>query len=474
MKANQRPTYSANIPKSLRGDGADAIALASAFFGDPLPWQEYICRAMLARDKQDKYVCKVFAMSVPRQNGKSWIVRARCFYGLVACGEKILFTCQHGDTADEMFKDLSEVFEDEENVELHELLKAVRKTNGQQAIYLNNGGCVRFTTRTNSLARGKTYDVLIYDEAQELTVAQQAASLPTISAGNLKNPQTIYLGTPPDPECSGTVFKEMHDRVHAGVSDAAWVEWSVSEIGNVSDRRRWERSNPSYGILLSPDAIAAEAASMPPDSLARERLGFWDSSAEQRDYPISSGDWAACATKNPPKDGVKAFAVKFSPDGSRGSIAAAIKTDGGKVYVELVNHFTLSDGIGWLVDWLTERQDDVAEIVVDGRSNSQTLVERLLENGVPKRELNRPSTADFAAACSTISNAVKEKALEHYGQDELTESATRCTRRNIGSGGGWGFESTDDADASIIEAAALAYWGAATTKRDQRRELLIG
>lgn len=258
MKANQRPTYSANIPKSLRGDGADAIALASAFFGDPLPWQEHICRIMLARDKQDKYAAKVFAMSVPRQNGKSWSVRARCFYGLVACGEKILFTCQHGDTADEMFKDLSEVFEDEENVELHELLKAVRKTNGQQAIYLNNGGCVRFTTRTNSLARGKTYDVLIYDEAQELTVAQQAASLPTISAGNLKNPQTIYLGTPPDPECSGTVFKEMHDRVHAGVSDAAWVEWSVSEIGNVSDRRRWERSNPSYGILLSPDAIAAQ------------------------------------------------------------------------------------------------------------------------------------------------------------------------------------------------------------------------
>ena len=112
--------------------------------------------------------------------------------------------------------------------------------------------------------------------------------------------------------------------------------------------------------------------------------------------------------------------------------------------------------------------------MVDGRSNSQTLVERLLENGVPKRELNRPSTADFAAACSTISNAVKEKTLEHYGQDELTASATRCTRRNIGSGGGWGFESTDDADASIIEAAALAYWGAATTKRDQRRELLIG
>ncbi|MDD7364980.1 MAG: hypothetical protein SOZ36_00210 [Atopobiaceae bacterium] len=32
---------------------------------------------------------------------------------IVAEGEKILYTCQHGDTADEMFRDLSNVFEPE-------------------------------------------------------------------------------------------------------------------------------------------------------------------------------------------------------------------------------------------------------------------------------------------------------------------------------------------------------------------------
>ena len=39
--------------------------------------------------------------------------------------------------------------------------------------------------------------------------------------------------------------------------------------------------------------------------------------------------------------------------------------------------------------------------------------------------------------------------------------------------GGWGFESTDDNDACIIESAALAYWGAMTTDKDQRGELLL-
>ena len=275
MDARQEPTYSANIPSCLDGNGEDAAALAAAFFGDPMPWQRHVLRVMLARDERDKSSTSVFALSVPRQNGKRWDVRARCFYGLVCSGEKILFTCQHGDTADEMFKDLSAVFEDEDNAELHELLKAVRKSNGQQAIYLENGGYIRFTTRTNSLARGKTYDVLIYDEAQELAVAQQAASLPTISAGTLGNPQTIYLGTPPDPECAGTVFRALHDRVHAGTSTAAWMEWAADEVGDPGDRERWYECNPSLGLRLNPGAVEDEASSMPPDSFARERLGWW-------------------------------------------------------------------------------------------------------------------------------------------------------------------------------------------------------
>ena len=164
MQARQTPTYEANIPEKLDGDGPMAAELASAYFGDPLPWQPHLLDAMLARDDRDKYLLRSIGISIPRQNGKSWDVRARCFHGALN-GEKILYTCQHGDTSDQMFQELSRPFEDEDEPELNDLLLAVRKTNGQQAIKLKNGGLIRFTTRTDSLARGKTYDVLIYDEA---------------------------------------------------------------------------------------------------------------------------------------------------------------------------------------------------------------------------------------------------------------------------------------------------------------------
>ena len=77
------------------------------------------------------------------------------------------------------------------------------------------------------------------------------------------------------------------------------------------------------------------------------------------------------------------------------------------------------------------------------------------------------------AACSGIANAVRERAVTHYGQPALDASATRTRRRRIGSSGGWGFQSTDEADATLIEAAALAYWAAMTTKRDPRRRAVV-
>ena len=98
MQARQTPTYEANIPERLDGDGPMAAELASAYFGDPLPWQPHLLDAMLARDGRDKYLLRSIGISIPRQNGKSWDVRARCFHGALN-GEKILYTCQHGDTS---------------------------------------------------------------------------------------------------------------------------------------------------------------------------------------------------------------------------------------------------------------------------------------------------------------------------------------------------------------------------------------
>ena len=471
MEARQLPTFEANVPDDLDGDGDSSIAIAAAYFGEPLEWQARVQRIMLARDGRDKYRCPTVCISIPRQNGKSWNVRSRCFYGMVCCGEKILFTCQHGDTSDEMFKDLSAPFEDEDNAELHGMLKALRKTNGQQAIYLKNGGLIRFTTRTNSLARGKSYDVLIYDEAQELTSAQQAASLPTISASKTKNTQVIYLGTPPDPDCAGTVFKRIRDGVYAGTSTATWVEWAADEVGDPNDRERWYETNPSLGTLLNESAVTGEAASMEPETFARERLGWWSpDAASVAAIPAKLWESAAIDAIGDAYPHKTAFGVKFSPDGSRYVLAGCKTRRDGSAAVELVEVGSTANGTRALAEALYQRRSKACCVVVDGQSGAPALMNNLADLGAPRGYVVAPRASEVMQAAGMVLDGLREGALAHTRQEALDDSATTSTKRAIGKGGGWGFGSADGHDSTAIEAASLALLGARTCKRNPKRK----
>lgn len=464
--ASQTPSFS-QVGEFDETDGREAAELSTAFWDAPLDWQRNVLDVMLARGKRDKYRFSTVALSIPRQNGKSWVVRARCFYGMVASGESILYTCQHSDTADGMFKSFCEVFEDEDNEELSEVLKSVRKTNGQQAIYLRNGGSIRFTTRTNSLARGKTYDVLVYDEAQELTQGQLAASLPTISASRTKNTQVVYLGTPPEPESPGDVFPKMHDEVHEGKKkDVAWIEWGASEVGDVTDRSRWERFNPSFGDLITESAVANEAMSMDPDTFARERLG-WFSPMHQFVAALDGDAWEACRTSLPPEDGKVTFGVKFTPDGKSCAIAGckADEERGRAPYVELVDVIAMPQGMRRLVAFLTDRADTTAAVAIDGKAYSGLLANALRDNDVPLAEIVQATTSNVMTAAQTLQARIQDGTVEHYGQPELDRCVKGCAKRPIGTNGGWSY-GDGQAPGAPVEAAALALWANLTTKRD--------
>lgn len=468
MEPRSTPTFEANVPERLDGDGPMATALAAAYFGEPMPWQPHVLDVLLARDASDRYAVRSLGISVPRQNGKSWVVRARCFYGLLN-GERILYTCQHGDTSDQMYRELAAPFEDEARPELRELLRCVRKANGQQGIFLNNGGFIRFTTRTDRLARGNTYDALIYDEAQELTEGQQAASLPAISAGHKHNPQTIYLGTPPEPGRSGQVFQGQHDAVHAGKSAMPWVEWGTDQVGDVSDRRRWYECNPSLGTLVDLSAVEGECEQMASDTFARERLGWWAPAGGVREPALEPGSWEACAAERPMEGGKLAFGVKFSPDGRAVAVSWARAERGGASYVELYDAGSAEGGTARIADMLLRNRGEIAAVCIDGKSGAAALVRRIADGGFPRRAIVEGTPAVVQRAASMLRDEVSARTLSHIASPALDESATGSVRRDVGADG-WGFGDGPECPSLPIESASLALYAARTTKRNPNRK----
>lgn len=476
MEARQVPTFEV-IPPHDFSVGQDACDLASAYFGDPMEWQRHVISVMLAyrrgrNGRKDKFATHSVALSVPRQNGKSWVIRAWCFYAMCVLGYKVLYTCQNGDTADEMFQSLAAVFEDEENEDVHPLLVRVRRTNGQQGIYLTNGGCIRFTTRTDSLARGRSYDALIYDECQELTPSQQAASLPTISASKRRNTMVIYLGTPPIPTKDGGVFRDMHDAAHsANPGKGAWMEWAATEVGDKSDVSRWYETNPSLGPLIDESAIEGET-SMCADDFARERLGWWSPTATAARSAIPRRLWddAAIGEIGDAYRGKVAFAVKFSPDGTTYALAGCKLGGSGRAAVELVEIGGTERGTRPLAQALADRASTASVVVVDGMSGASALCDNLAEARVPRGYVCRPRTSDVIASAQGLLDALSDGSLAHSVQPALEDSAHGCARRCIGNRGGWGFGDADGHSSVPIEACALALWGARTTRRNPKRK----
>lgn len=481
---SQEPTWQ-HVGEYATSAGDKAVAYfakhGARFYGS----QKLEFELMLARDADGGFAAKSLCITKPRQNGKSYAARWYALWMSMVCGKRVLYSAHHSRTSRDMFKQLVDTIEADEAFSA--AVKSIYRAGGYEGIYFKNGGCIEFQTRTNSGGRGGTYDIIILDEAQELTPAQQDALLPTVSAAGeiadgASEPQKIYIGTVPGPECQGTVFREMHDRVHAGESDVWWLEWGAQgatlDDVDTEDVDLWYACNPAMGRRMRESTVKDEHDTMTRDGFARERLGWWSPTAGKPQTAIAAEDWDAC--KGEPEDlpstddGVVCYAVKFSGDGSRCSLAACINPDEGAPYVQCIDSRSMGGGVRWLVDWLKPREGAAAQIVVDGRAYSAALVERLSAFGFSRLQVVTPSSTDVATACGMLVNAVEEHALVHGGQDALDESAKGCSKRPIGSGGGFGFDGRGEVDETIVEACALALWQALTTTRDQRRVARVG
>ena len=470
-RGRQTPTFE-RVGGYAYSDGSEAVGLFSRYGVSFIPAQEYEMELYLAKNELGEAEAITIGLSRPRQNGKSFAARYYALWVAFIEGRNVLYSAHHAGTVRKMFKFMCDFIS--AHRDFMTKLKpqgGIYKAQGAEGIYLASGACIEFSTRTNSGARGGTYDVIVVDEAQELTAEQRDALMPTTIASDSGDPQMIYIGTPPNQKCPGTVFRDLHDRAHADeLGDAWWLEWAAGEVGEPKDRDRWYECNPMMGYRIKERSMANAADTTEPDSFAREYLGWWDKRVAAAEHVIDADAWSLCETDNPPAEGLMCAGVKFGQD--RTTLSACIRPKGGAPYIEWVDTRPLTDGVGWVADWLDSRRAKVAAVEMDGGSVG-ALTTKLADRGFPKAAVSIAGTKDMAKAVSMLTNAVSERQLAHYGQEELTDSATKCAKRRIGSDG-VGFQDADGADATLIESCALALKQALTTKRRPGRKMRVG
>ncbi len=382
---------------------------------------------------------------VPRQNGKGGLLEARQLFGLFLGGERLqVHTAHEFKTCYEHFLRIRSLVEN--TPELMSRVAMIRTGAGDQAIELKTGERLRFIARSAGSGRGLTGDTVYLDEAFALTSQIMGALLPTLSA--VPNPQVIYTSSAPKYE-----QQVLYDLVQRGRSNGSdrllYCEWGNEHGTLPTDRDAWYRANPALGIRIEEQSIEAELAAMRsfPEEFLRERLGVITTQETSGVIPLAK--WRAAAD---PESNVDSGFASLSV--SHGMTSAALGYAGlrpdGTLHVEVAKQ---EAGTAWVVEACKKAHADTGKpIVVDPRSPTGGLLDRLRAEGIPLTEV---STATFVQACAALQDDVLNDRVKHIDQQPLNAAVAGAEVRTVGEA--WAFSArTSSIDITPLLAVTLA------------------
>jgi hypothetical protein len=470
-----------------RGLVADDVARRAEAFGLTLDeWQRDVLRDALSVTMGGMWKTPRVAVSVPRQNGKGAIIEAIELAFLLGAFEDatlLVHSAHEFKTAKNGFARILSLVRGHKALAALEDAPAsaprrlvVMTANAQESItYIDRPAkierTVKFLARSKNSGRGFSADILILDEAQELSEQTWAAILPTISAR--RNPQVWLFGTPPDATMNGEVFTRMRENALAERDDRlAYFEWSASKDDPVDDPETWMRANPACPTRISEQTIRDEFLGMDEETFSRERLGMWDGAASLAVIPEDT--WNALAEASLP-EGKFVFAIDVSPDRTRASIGAAARLADGRTWVHTVENRKGTAWVALRVRELTEAYT-TASVLVDSGGAAAALLPELKRLKV--RRVRVITTRDVAMACGAFYDAAMAATLAHADAPVLNEALASARKRPLGDAWAWHRKDTET-DITPLVAVTFAAYGLSlkpeksTTDGPRRRVMIM-
>lgn len=466
----QSPTTSAVLPYT-ETLGERAIDLYEQTGRTPQPWQEALVYDIRAINEEGLFVHTKFGYEVPRRNGKGEILTIIELDDLFV-GRKCLHTAHRTTTSSSASLRLATLlktmgYEEVQRVsrdETYEKAYTYSKQFGlERVMLLDTGGYVSFRTRTSKGGLGEGFDTLIVDEAQEYTDDQQSSLQYVVSDSD--NPQIILCGTPPTMVSSGTIFPNLRQEIFNGnTEDTGWAEWSTEHFADVNDVDLWYECNPAMGYQLNERKIKAEDKKDKLD-FNIQRLGYWAENNLKSD--ISADDWEAIKCTEAPDITDRLYVgIKYSRINV--SMSVAVKTNDGKIFFEAIDCQPIRNGDAWIIDLLRSMQPEV--IVIDGSGAQTNLANALEDEGI--RGVILPAVKEIIVANAKFEQLMFAKEICHMDQLSLTQVATNCKKRPIGSNGGFGYKALfDQMEIGLLDSAILAIWQCSEGKEKKKQRI---
>lgn len=453
---SQRPRIF-RVPTHTYSSGPDAVDFMRLTGTEPDEWQEWVLEQALAERDDGKFIPLEVGLIVPRQNGKNYVLEARMLSGIFVFGEtEIIYSAQSLKTARKSHRALVQLIRRTPFLLRRVLgykpgqapkadMKGIKSSGIEMSVEFDNGAKIEFVTRTKDAVRGFTGDLVIIDEAYEVSADEIGAMLPTMAARTAEgSPQVWYVSS--GPRAGSDFLRALRDRAEAPIGRErllCYMEWST-QPDIETDALKLEfpteelvealyEANPGAGRRITLEyMLETEWGGMTDTNFRVERLGI--------PVPIGSDDfipstaWTRCRDDEliaavedagEVEQGLRdvRLAIDVAPDRSRAAIGLAGIRGDGRVHLEVVDQ---GDGVDWVPRALADlwAANNEFPVLVQMGSSAEELIPDVRKAGVPARPV---MLREYAAACGRMLDGIKDTQVAHVEQESL-DGAVRAAR----------------------------------------------
>lgn len=403
------------------------VGVVADSLGTPLmPWQQLVADVACELNPTDptRWRYPVVVVTVPRQSGKTTLMRAIAVDRALAKPDTLIFTtAQTGKDAGERWKDLADQVM---RSPLRTRTKMYRGA-GAQSIILPNRSRVRAFAPTATSIHGYTPHLVMIDEAWAFDAPRGEELIAAINPAQitLRDRQLWIVSTKGD---ESSAFLDQYlalGRLAVGdpQAEVAYFEWAAPD-----DAPRYDPAtldfHPAIGHTISRDDLMAQADVVSPGVWERAFLNrstkatetiidleAWDALADPEALPIGTGTQVA-------------YGYDVAGDESGAAVWCAWRDAGGAAHVR---HVMSGPGARWLTAELTDPESGLRELVRQSRraiscddgGPARQVTDALRKANVPVDAL---SARDYATACAAFIRDAKAGHIGHDGSEELRQA----------------------------------------------------
>lgn len=460
-----KPLYATSRNTALLSEG-EQVGIVARALGTPLiPWQQLVADVAGERRPDGSYEYQVVVVTVPRQCGKTTLLRAVGTQRCLVNGRDFFYTAQTGKDARERWYDLVKILRTNEAFKgrVKESLRG-----GSEQVTFPGGGSFRVFAPTVESLHGYTPPTVCIDEAFSLSGMAGELLMGAIGPAQftIMDRQIWIVST------AGTAESAfLHDWIDRGMEGAprvACFAWGATDDQDPFDLADIAAFHPGVGNRLNGKLLTAAdvLAEADRNSRAEYERAFANRRTVTLSHLVPAEAWRALAPRDdagrpvlepPAADQRPVLAYDVSHDRQAGSIVASWMTPAGVPAVKVVR---AQPGTGWMVAALADLAAKLnpAAIVVAGNGPVLEVSQHVQRHGKLQHRLRVLTEREFATACGGFLTAIDEAALAHDDDDHLLRSVVGLVTRPAMSDGVAFSRRHSVGDSSAAIGATLASW----------------